>query len=616
MLWLLAGDALVRFDPETGDTNRYPYPFGDRPEGYDGTGQLVQDPVNRNVLWLNTYGEGLQRFDIRNEQFATFKSDRDNPTGLTSNAVETIYVDRSGTIWVGTEGSGADRFNPASAGVSNYRSTNGPNGMLPGASVWSIAEAPDGTLWVSTQDESSRHRVSHIDRETGKFQHFEHRENDPSSLSVGQYYRVLIDRSGTVWVTGLFGAGINRYVPGTNRFVHFRHIDGDPTSIPDNSTHDAFEDRSGVLWFSTNSGLSRMDRTTGRFKNYLSDDPGSGIPKLVEFITEDQAGTLWLGSRHDGLARFDPVTGKADHYRYDVSDTNSVSSDGVAALLERSKEPGILWLGTGSGLDRLDVATGRFELFDESDGLVNNNIYAMLEDDAGRLWMTTNRGLSRFTPETGEFRNYGLEIGLQALEFDQASAYKAPDGELFFGGINGLNAFYPNELSENNTPPQVAIVDLKLSNQSVSSSGALHLDAPLQATKELTLDYTHRDVSFDFVALHFENPEKNQYAYELEGFDKDWVMSGHRRTASYTNLPPGQYTFRVKAANSDGVWNEEGTAIGITITPPFWATWWFRIFAVLVFGGVVYGGVRLRVRQIARAQPRRSRPRSGRGRRN
>jgi len=588
----------VRFDAETADVKRYLYPYGNRPPERDGTGRIVQDPVNRNVIWMSTYGHGLLRFDIRNEQFVAFKADRDNPTGLTSNSAVTMYVDRSGTIWVGTEASGVDRFNPASAGVTHYRSYHGLNGMLPGASIWGISMAPDGALWVATQDESSRHRVSRINRETGAFEHFEHRTNDPGSLAAGAYYRILHDHTGTLWVTGLFGDGISRYVPSTNRWVHYGHREGDPRSLLNNNVGASFEDRSGVLWFGSWDGLSRMDRKTETFTNYPANNSGGEIPRDIVFITEDQAGTLWLSSRSQGLARFDPVTGSAERFRYDVADTNSVSSDGVGSVLERAKEPGVMWISTGSGLNRLEVATGRFELFDESDGLANNAIYAMLEDEAGLLWMTTNRGLSRFTPETGAFRNYGLEIGLQALEFDQGSAYKAADGELFFGGINGLNAFYPNELSENNTAPEIAIVDLKLSNKSVSSS-TLHLDAPLQATQELTLDYGQRDVSFDFVALHFENPEKNQYAYELEGFDKDWVMSGQRRTASYTNLPPGQYTFRVKAANSDGVWNETGKAIAITITPPFWATWWFRIFVVTLFGGIVYGGFLLRVRQIA-----------------
>ena len=606
ILWLAARDALVRFDPETGRSDRYPYPFGLRPlqgpngGNNDNHGNIVQDPVNRNILWISTYGQGLLRFDIRSKRFVAYKADRENPTGLTANSVETIYVDRSGTIWVGTEANGVDRFNPSSAGAVHYRSTKGLSGMLPGAAVWGISEAPDGALWVATQDESSRHRVSRIDRETGTFHHFEHRANDPGSLPAGGYYRLLHDHSGTLWVTG---RQLGRYDPRTRRFITYRHVDGDPSSIPDEWVSCAFEDHSGFLWvgFSgADGGLSQLDRETGKFTNHPPDLSGHGIPGFIDWISEDQAGTLWLGSRGYGLARFDPVTGRTDNYRYNVADTSSISSDAVDVVIERAREPGVMWIGTGSGLNRLDVASGRFELFDESAGLPNNQIYSMLEDESGRLWIATNRGLSRFTPETGEFRNYGLEIGLQALEFDGASAYRADDGELFFGGVNGLNAFYPNQLSENNMPPEVAIVDLKLANQSVSTTGALHLDAPLQATKELTLDYTQRDISFDFVALHFENPEKNNYAYELEGFDKDWVMSGNRRSASYTNLPPGQYTFRVKAANSDGVWNEEGTAIGITIEPPFWATWWFRILGFLGIAGVVYGSYRLRVQQVER----------------
>ncbi len=212
--------------------------------------------------------------------------------------------------------------------------------------------------------------------------------------------------------------------------------------------------------------------------------------------------------------------------------------------------------------------------------------------------MSTNQGLSRFDPETETFRNYGMEIGLQDLEFNSGAFYKSPKGEMFFGGVNGLNAFFPNELSENLNPPTVALVDLKLFNKSIRDVDAIHLDKPLTDTKELRLDYKEHDLTFDFVALHYVDPDKNEFAYKMEGHDDDWVYIGRQHSATFTNLDPGDYTFRVKAANSDGVWNEEGASIHIVIDPPFWQTWWFRIFSVLAIAGVLVGGFRLRVRQI------------------
>jgi signal transduction histidine kinase len=338
----------------------------------------------------------------------------------------------------------------------------------------------------------------------------------------------------------------------------------------------------------------------GKFENF---DLGVTIPNsdlvFVFSIEEDPAGFVWLGTRM-GVVRLDPLGGETTFYGHDPDDPQSLSDPWAEVVLVRDREPGAVWVATSEGgLNRLDVATGKFRHWLKKDGLADNVLYSMVEDSEGRLWMGTQHGLSRFDPETETFRNYGLEIGLQSLEFTQGAAYVGLFGEMFFGGVNGLNSFFPNALSENTRPPEVALVDLKLFNESVKKTGAVALDKPLSEMGELELDYTQRDITFDFVALHYADSENNEFAYKMDGYNDDWVYIGKQRSASFTNLPPGDYTFRVKAANSDGVWNENGTSIRLEITPPFWATWWFRIFAILLFGGVVYGGVRMRVRQIA-----------------
>ncbi len=320
----------------------------------------------------------------------------------------------------------------------------------------------------------------------------------------------------------------------------------------------------------------------------------SGVTSIVEGL----AGFLWLGT-YTGLDRFDPESGKATHYKHDPDDPMSLSARQVNVVVERRRESGVIWAGTaGGGLSRLDVRSGKFQRFTERDGLANNVIYGMLEDDLGRLWITTNHGLSRFDPETKAFKTYGVEIGLQGLEFDQFAYHKSRSGEMFIGGPNGLNAFFPNELSDNLNAPEVQLVDLKLFNKSVKETGAVKLDKPLADTKEIHLDYSQKDVTFDFVAFHYANPSGNQYAYKLDGFNDDWVYVGGKRTASFTNLAPGEYTFHVKAANSDGVWNETGASIHVVVEPPFWATWWFRLLVLVGFVGLLYGGYTARVRQI------------------
>ena len=365
-------------------------------------------------------------------------------------------------------------------------------------------------------------------------------------------------------------------------------------------------DADGLLWIglggrnSSTSGVATMDPTNpGVFNRYPNDpaDPTSAAEAYYSDIHFRSDGTVWFASTAS-LARFDRATEKFTHYVHDPSNPSTVSSSSANGIVERASEPGVLWVATNGGLNRFDIATEAFRHWTDKDGLPNNTVYAVLEDADGNLWMSTNKGISRFTPETEEFRNYGMEIGLQSLEFNQAVAYKGPFGEMFFGGINGLNAFFPNELVENSVAPIVALTDFRLANEHVTPGDDAPLAAPVGDSEEIRLDYDQKDLAFDFVALHYMNPGKNEYAYQLEGYDDHWIEAGHARTASYTNVPPGEYTFRVKAANADGVWNEEGASIRVVIDPPFWATWWFRIAAALGFVGLLYGGYSARVRQV------------------
>ncbi|MGD8415056.1 MAG: triple tyrosine motif-containing protein, partial [Candidatus Latescibacterota bacterium] len=327
------------------------------------------------------------------------------------------------------------------------------------------------------------------------------------------------------------------------------------------------------------------------------EDSTAYIGGYVSSILFASDGAVWVGTT-GAPTRLDPASGRFERFYHDPTDTTTISGNYTNFLAERELEPGVIWIGTGSGLNRYDPATGQFTHWTDKDGLPDNTVYAILVDGQGNLWMSTNNGISRFTPETGEFRNYGLEIGLQSLEFNQGVADKGPYGEMFFGGINGMNAFFPNELVENSVAPIVSLTDFRIANHRVTPGPEAPLQEPVGRADEIRLDHDQKDIAFDFVALHFMNPEKNQYAYQLEGYDDDWIEAGNTRTASYTNVPPGEYTFKVKAANADGVWNDQGASIRVVVDPPFWATWWFRILAVVGFAGVLYAGYSARVRQV------------------
>ncbi len=361
----------------------------------------------------------------------------------------------------------------------------------------------------------------------------------------------------------------------------FRNELGNPQSLSYDRVRTLIEDRAGNLWIGTfGGGLNRMDREKGTFTRYQFDenDPGSLSDNFVRAILEDRAGTLWLGTNGGGLNRLDRATGKFIHYRNDPADPASLNNNYVFCLHE--DRDGNIWLGTwGGGLNRLDGETGTFSHFTMADGLASNEILGILEDRSGNLWLMTNEGLSRFSPPTGQFRNYDVSDGLQGREFQGGAYYQSPSGEMFFGGANGFNAFFPQNIFDNRYVPPVRITSFKVLNKEVK------LPQPIWETAEIELSPKDYLFSFEFAALDYTAPEKNKYAYKLEGLTDDWIYTDARhRQASFSLLPPGQYVFRVKGSNSDGIWNDEDVSLVIRMRGPWWRSWWFlSLLAALVF---------------------------------
>jgi len=350
-----------------------------------------------------------------------------------------------------------------------------------------------------------------------------------------------------------------------------------------NNVWSIYEDKSATLWIGTwGEGLNKFDRQKEQFRHYKHDanDPNSLSNNYVFSIYEDRSATLWIGTRV-GVNKFDRQKEQFSHYKHDANDPNSLSNNYVVSIYE--DKSATLWIGTSGGLNKFDRQKEQFSNYREKDGLPNNVIYGILEDNIGNLWMSTNKGLSKFNLQTEEFRNYDVKDGLQSNEFNEAyfksksgvlPSGVSPSGKMFFGGINGFNAFFPDSIKDNPHIPPIVITDFQIFNKEAK------LDKHISSVKKLELSYKDYVFSFEFAALNYTSPEKNQYAYQMQGFDEDWVYCGTRRYVSYTNLDPGDYIFRVKGSNNDRVWNEEGTSINLTIVPPFWQTWWFRVLAV------------------------------------
>ncbi len=378
------------------------------------------------------------------------------------------------------------------------------------------------------------------------------------------------------------GAGLHRLVPGDDpdsppTFVRYRHKQDDPSSLSHNLILALAEDGKGNLWIGTYGGLNRLNRADAAqgFVRYLHDenDPDSISHDLVRAIHTDAAGRVWIGT-NGGLNRFAPGDeSRFIRYRHCKGDPYSLSHDYVTCIAEDAQ--GHLWIGTRGGLNRFDPETGRFTAYREKDGLSNDVVYGVLVDDHGCLWLSTNRGINRFDPTTERFTHYDVHDGVQANEFADGAFYKDRLGRLYFGGINGFNVFHPGDIQENPYLPPVVLTDFLLGNQPVPISESGPLKEHINFAEQIELAPEDYIFAFEFSALNYRQPHKNRFAYQLEGFDRDWIYTDARdRKAVYTNVPPGTYTFRVKAANDDGLWNEDGTSIRVTVSQP----WWHLVF--------------------------------------
>jgi signal transduction histidine kinase/ligand-binding sensor domain-containing protein len=545
---------------------------------------ILEDNTGR--LWIGTEN-GLDQLDRTRNQFIHYHHDPGDPYSLSSNRIWSIFEDRTGVLWFGTYDGGLNKYNRSTDQFILYQHKSDVPNSLSENMVWSLCEDRNGMLWIGTFNGG----LNKLDRNSDTFTVYQHDPSDPTSIISNDIRAILEDHTGSLWV-GTNG-GLDRFDSKTETFTHYQNDPADPNSISDDQVRVLYEDSLGNLWIGTRTGgLNRFDRDLESFVRYQHDpdDPNSLSDDRVWSLYEDISGKLWVGTL-GGINVLDPFGDHFTRYLHDPDDPQGPSNNSIFSFHEDST--GVLWVGTwGTGLDRFNPSSQTFTHFTEEDGLPNNVIYGIEVDGEGYLWLSTNWGLSKFDPRTETFRNYDISDGLQDREFNVGAHFRSDRGEMFFGGISGFNAFFPEQIQANPNPPPIVITSFAKFNQKVRTD--------LSEGEHIELSYKDNFISFEFAALDFTAPEKNQYAYMLEGFDQDWVNVGTRRYASYTNLDGGKYVFRVKGSNSGGVWNEEGSTVRITVTPPISETWWFRGFVVLVLIGGVIGGYRLRVRTIER----------------
>lgn len=572
---------LNRLDSRSGSIERYASIQGN-PEELSSSSVSAIFEDNQGRLWIGTQGAGACILERGAGTFTCMQNSQINSDSISSNTIMSIYEDEAGILWFGTFGTGLDFYDPQKFKFLHLSADPEHPERLTSNSIWAITQDQQGTLWIGTNE----HGATSFDWRTRQWKHYENDPADPNSIQSNTVFLVYEDRQGTLWFAT--PVGLSRFDPQKPGFSNY--------ALP--FILSIFEDGQGNFWLGSTSGLILFDRQTGSTQYFDHDpnDPFSLSSSTISLIYEDRSQRFWIGTMNAGLNLFDRQTMQATRYVRESQNPESISSNAVMSVLE-DKE-GRLWFGTSDGLNRLDPLTGSFISYHEKDGLPNGVIYGILEDDSGNLWLSTNAGLSRFTLETLSFKNFDTSDGLQAAEFNQFSHYRSPEGILYFGGVGGMNIFVPSQIQENPYIPPVVITNFRLFNEIVEPASGAPIEKPIEYTSEIRLNHTDDFFEFDFAALHFSSPEEIQYAYIMENFDKDWNWVGNRPFATYTRVPPGNYVFRVKATNSDGVWNEDGTAILITIPPPFWQTLWFRMLMGTVLLGIISGGFLWRIRSI------------------
>ena len=640
-LWVGTSDnGLNQFDPKTGTFRNYRY---DPQNIVRGGIEEINSISNNNIrdivedgngnLWIAT-ASGLNVFDTQLQIFSVYQHSRDNQFSINDNNVSSLFLDKNNGLWVGTN-SGLDFHIENSGLFIHYTHNQGDLNSLSNNSIVSIYEDRGNVLWVGTYGGG----LNKFNRSQSKFTYYQAEANNPNSLSTDLIYPIFIDRTGIVWI-GTYGGGLNRFNPRAELFTHYRHDPEDPGSLLSDEVLSIRKDVEGTLWVGTTFGLSRLASGATKFTHYrhVPQNPYSIANGAVNAILVDGKGDLWLGTS-DGLDHFLPSSNIFIHYRHNPDRPESLSSNSVISLYEDHEQnlwvgtldngldrfdresnkfihyqndpenPGsishnsimgiyqdlndVLWVATaGGGLNRYDPQTDSFYHYTEKLGLPNNVVYGILEDRDGNLWLSTNYGLSRFDPELETFRNYTTSDGLQSNEFNMSAYAKSVDGKLYFGGVNGLNSFDPTEVKDNAYTPPIVLTSFTQDGQPVAN------ESRIEYLQTVTLSWPNNNFSFEFAALSFAQSNHNQYAYMLENFDSDWNYIGARRDGRYTNLPGGTYILHLKGSNSDGIWNDNGQSILITVIPPFWQTWTFRILVTLfliVFGLVVY---RFRIHSI------------------
>lgn len=551
---------------------------------------VVQD--KKGLIWVATDHGGLNLIDKRKLSVKYILHDPDDNKSLCQNNLNALYKDDEGVIWAGTFKNGVSFYHENIVRFGLYRHKNSDPKSLPFSDVNKFVEDRKGNLWIGTNGGG----LIYFDRKKNSFRQFLNDPKNENSLSNNVIVSLFLDSEDKLWI-GTYYGGLNCY--DGKKFIRYKHEASNAKSISDDSVWEIFEDSNKNLWIGTlTQGVDVFNKERGEFYHYRVGEPNSVHSSYISSFFEDQEGNIWIGTGY-GIDVLEKKTNQFRHYVNENDNPKSLSNNSIFTMIEDSR--GLIWIGTSGGLNLFDKATKTFRVFNEEDGLIHNTVLTLVESDDGNLWASTPHGISNiyvtYKPETRTFslafKNYDESDGLQGKQFNENASLKTTVGEIIFGGTNGFNIFDPSTIKINKILPRVRLSDFQIFNKSIAVGERINdriiLTKSITETDEIVLKYNDNVFSIEFVALNFFHPEKSEYKYKLEGFNKDWLTTnGQQRKVTYTNLDPGNYTFYVQASNSDGIWNEKGAALKISILPPFWkSAAAFVVYIALVLGALL-----------------------------
>jgi len=578
-LWLYAPGNLTglwEFDGHNGALSHFSRDSGQARLSSNIVGSVIAD--DKGLVWIATDQGGIDLMD-RTKLTVKYLQHSDEERSLPENTISTLYRDNNGTVWAGTLKSGIGYYQQNMLRFPLYRRQPGVPGSLPYDDVNCFAQDARGNIWIGTNGGG----LIYFDRAKNGFSRLRHEAANTNSLCNDVVVSLSVDHLGRLWI-GTYQGGLDCY--DGRKFIHYRHKDSDPASLADDRVYALREDADGALWVGTmTGGLDRLDVAKGKFYHNSMAVPYSLHSNYVPALAEDSASNLWIGTGW-GIEVLSRRTGKYIHY---TKAANSLPDDVIYGIT--CDHSGNMWVATRQGLSVLQPGRDTFQVFHMKDGLPSNSVLSVLEDAEHCLWASTSGGLSRITVsrEGGHIGikcvNFDEYDGLQGREFNENAALRTREGELLFGGGKGFNLFRPESIGSDRHIPPVVLTGLQLYNKEVPLPASVPMDG------KLVLSYKENNFTLEFAALSYVNARKNRYAYQLVGFDKDWMLTdGRNPRATYTNIDPGEYVFRVRASNSDGVWNDQGITVRVIVRPPFWKTALAYAIYVLVILAALYLG--------------------------